>query len=139
MSSAAELFGAVDLALVATIERFDFPASERPANVRYVGPVFDDDDATHPTDVPNAHRQLVLVSLSTARQPGEEELRQEQLLKRAAGALAALPLQGLITVGDLLPRGGLSAPEDVLVRRYVPHAAVLPQVELVVCHGGSGR
>ncbi len=47
-------------------------------------------------------------------------------------------MRGLITLGDVLAPEVLSAPENVLVRRYVSHAAVLPQAALVLCHAGLG-
>lgn len=128
--SAVDLFAPMTLVLVATIERFDFPAATSAANVRYVGPVFDDDPSTSVPDRPDDQRPLVLVSVSTTYQ------HQEQTLQRAADALGELPVRGLITLGDVLAPEVLSAPENVLVHRYVSHAAVLPQAALVLCHAG---
>lgn len=132
VESAVDLFAPMTLVLVATIERFDFTAATLAANVRYVGPVFDDDPRASAPDLPDDQRPLVLVSASTTYQ------HQEGALQRAADALGELPVRGLITLGDVLAPEVLSAPENVLVRRYLSHAAVLPQVALVLCHGGLG-
>src|SRR5439155_22932908 len=126
------LFAPLPLVLVATIERFDFPAAGRAGNVRYVGPVFDDDASAFAPDPETDERPLVLVSASTTHQ------HQEEALQRFADALATLPVRGLITLGDVLAPEALKAPENVSVRRFVAHREVLPRVALVVCHAGMG-
>src|SRR5205814_434737 len=67
-ASAVDLFAPLPLVLVATIERFDFPAAGRAGNVRYVGPVFDDDASAFAPDPETDERPLVLVSASTTHQ-----------------------------------------------------------------------
>ena len=59
--------------------------------------------------------------------------------RRAAEALAALPVRTLLTIGDRRDPAELGAlPASVRVERWVPQAAVMAQASAVVGHGGSG-
>lgn len=60
-------------------------------------------------------------------------------LGAAAAGVATLDVDALVTVGpdgDPSALGGL--PESVRVERFVPQGALLPHVEVVAHHGGSG-
>ena len=83
-------------------------------------------------DLPADERPLALVSFSTTYQ------HQEEPLQRVADALAGLPVQGLMTLGDALTPDALSLPPNVAVRTFVPHSAVLPRASLIITHGGLG-
>jgi UDP:flavonoid glycosyltransferase YjiC (YdhE family) len=117
-------------ALVVTPREFDFAIPTLPANARYVGPILDPDRywvADLPWD-PSDPRPLVLASFSSTY------MHQEDALARTAGALAALDVRTLVTTGDAVDT--VVAPEGVAVRRWVPHAALMPQTSLVVTHAG---
>src|SRR5688500_4004895 len=59
--------------------------------------------------------------------------------RRAAEALAALPVRTLLTIGDRRDPSELGPlPPSVRVERWVPQAAVMAQASAVVGHGGSG-
>ena len=61
------------------------------------------------------------------------------VLREAARGLAALDADVLVAVGPGGDPGALGPlPEHVRVERFVPQAAVLEHVDLVVHHGGSG-
>jgi MGT family glycosyltransferase len=77
-------------------------------------------------------RPLVVVSLGTTY------MNQEDELARVVTALEPLGLRVLVLTGHELDERAAAAARDVLVRRYVPHAAVLPHAALVVAHGGTG-
>lgn len=61
------------------------------------------------------------------------------LFERVLAGLAALPINLLATVGREIDPAALGpAPPNVRLERYVPQVDVMPHVDLVVSHGGSG-
>jgi UDP:flavonoid glycosyltransferase YjiC (YdhE family) len=59
--------------------------------------------------------------------------------RRAAQALAELPVRAMLTIGDRRDPGELGPlPASVRVERWVPQAAVMAQASAMVSHGGSG-
>ena len=114
---------------------FEEPDDEVPANVRHVGPVFEEDDekarweSPWPADAPGP---LVVVSLSTTY------MHHETTLERVLSALDGLPVRALVTLGGGLEPEEVMAPPGVVVDRYVPHIAVLPSAALVITHAGMG-
>ena len=102
---------------------FDFPA-ELPANVRYVGPQFDDPGWVEPWTPPPADgRPLVLVAMSTTFMDHVDQLQ------RAVTALGSLDVRGLVTTGPAVDPGEIVAPANVEVVRSAPHRAVLAHAE----------
>lgn len=125
----------IPLALVLTAPEFDFAGrAPLPPNVRYAGPVLDQEpeggwDSPWPTD----HRDpLVVAGFSTTFQD------QRGLAERVVAAMAGLPVRGLVTTGPAIDPAELPASPNVEVRRFVPHTAVMPKTRLVICHGGLG-
>jgi UDP:flavonoid glycosyltransferase YjiC (YdhE family) len=92
--------------------------------------------ATEPIDPVLAERLAesgdpwVLLSLSTTLQG------QAEVLPRLVGALGALPVRVLVTLGGVLAPDSVAAPDGVTVCGYVPHGTVLPQMSAVVTHAG---
>jgi UDP:flavonoid glycosyltransferase YjiC (YdhE family) len=77
-------------------------------------------------------RPLVYLTLGTAYATAA-------VLRTAVDGLAALPVDVLVAVGPVLDPAALGAvPATVRLATWVPQAAVLPHVDLVVHHGGSG-
>jgi len=74
-------------------------------------------------------RPLVYLTLGTA-------FPTAQVLRTAIDGLAKLPVDVLVSTGKQVDIG--EVPEQVRVRRWVSQAGVLPHVDLVVHHGGSG-
>ena len=61
------------------------------------------------------------------------------LFERMVTGLRDLPINLLVTVGREIDPAGLGPqPPNVRVERYVPQSEVLPHVDLVMNHGGSG-
>lgn len=84
-------------------------------------------------ELPQADRPLVYVTLGTF---SNENL---PLFRLILGALADLPVAVLVTVGHDLDPADLGAlPDNAVVRRFVPQAAVLPHCATVVHHAGAG-
>jgi UDP:flavonoid glycosyltransferase YjiC (YdhE family) len=74
-------------------------------------------------------RPLVYLTLGTA-------YATEDMLRTAIAGLVRLPVDVLVATGPVADVG--EVPSHVRVRRWVSQAAVLPHVDLVVHHGGSG-
>lgn len=111
--------------LVACVEELD-PAGRgpRPGNLHYTGPVV--------TGAPAAPTEpAVLVSLSTVNFPGQARAMQSIL-----DALGTLEVRGIATVGTSIGQENLTAPPNVELRGFVPHAELLPTVSMVIGHGG---
>jgi len=129
-----ELAATASRVLVCTSPGYDFAAGSVPGNVRYVGPQLDDADGgtwDDPWAGPD-QRPLVLVGFSST------VMGQEDLLQGAAGALGRLPVRALVTTGPAVDPAVIRAPRNVLVRRWVRHADVLPSCSAVLTHGGHG-
>lgn len=129
-----QLFDRCSLVVVTTARAFDRPSYAAGENVRFVGlqpdpPTADDAAALDLT----SGDPLVLVSLSTTYQ------HQEAVLGAILTGLGSLPVQAVVTLGlelgaDELP----AAPPNCIVRRWVPHATLLPDASVVVTHAGHG-
>src|SRR5215813_11535344 len=103
---------------------FDFPAQRLPLNMQHVGTPIEDSKAPEwlsPWSWSKARRSLVIVSLSTLEQG------QASLMKRILLALGQLDVHRLVTLGPALDPGQFAAPPNVLLERFIPHSAVLPQ------------
>lgn len=80
-----------------------------------------------------------LVYLTLGSVAGSFE-RTQQLFMALAGAVADLPVRGLLTVGRAADVDAIAAaaPPNVRVEAWVPQAEALAQASAIVCHGGSG-
>jgi MGT family glycosyltransferase len=76
---------------------------------------------------------IVLVSFSTAPEQGSSAKFQTVI-----NALAALPVHGVVTVGDSVDRVTLKAAENVVVFATADHDDLMRRAALVVTHGGHG-
>ncbi len=124
----------LERSLVLTSPAFEFQA-KFPSNMRYTGPVIDDPALVEPWESPwsaDDQRPLVAVSFSTTYQA------HEAILQRVIDALRDLPVRGLVTLGPAIDEADLQAPPNVVMRRYVSHAQVFPQADLVITHAGHG-
>jgi MGT family glycosyltransferase len=128
-------FGKAELELLATSRSFDFPCSDLPARVRYVGPQIRDPNWAHPWESPwpaPDQRPLVAVAFSTTFQ------NHCGVLQKIIDALAPLPARVLVTLGGSIKTGDLKpAPNCVLVES-APHSQVMREAAAVVTHGGHG-
>jgi len=126
----SQLWEQATLTLATLPETFDPPLGATPANLRYVGPIFDDAVRQAGTDWRvSPGDPLVLVSLSSTN------MRQEPVMQHVLDSLAGLDGHVLCTTGRM-PTDGLRAPPNATVVGWVPHASVLPHAAAVVTHGG---
>lgn len=107
----------------------DMATTSVPADTFFVGPVLAPD---LPTELwpKRSDAPLVLLSFSTTL------MQQRAGLPPVLDALAALPIEGVLTLGGALPASVIQAPANFTVREFVPHEAILPCTSVVVSHGG---
>jgi UDP:flavonoid glycosyltransferase YjiC (YdhE family) len=99
-----------------------------PVGVQHVGVVWQGTPRTaRPADGP----PVVLVSLSTARFPG-----QEKALQSVLDALDGLELAAVVTTGPTIDPVRLRAAANTTVHRFVDHSEIMPGASLVIGHGG---
>jgi MGT family glycosyltransferase len=130
--SYGDLFGRADVLLYRTAEPFEYRRSSWPANVRAIGPGLWAPPGEAPAWLRDLPRPRTLVSVSTEFQDD--------------GAIVAAALEGLrdepgsvvVTTSALDPAGFSVPHERMRVERFLPHAAVIPHVDVVVTHGGMG-
>ena len=72
----------------------------------------------------------MLLSLSTTLQG------QAEALPGLLAALRSLPVRVLLTLGGVLAPDAVPAPDNVTVRGFLPHEAVLPHMAAVITHAG---
>jgi UDP:flavonoid glycosyltransferase YjiC (YdhE family) len=126
--------GEADLVLHATDALFDPPPPSFPRHHHHVGPLMWEPTSEAPAylDIPGA--PWVLVTVSSAPQPGEMTLA-----GTALQTLAALPVRVVCTLSAGHPRDALGpVPANIRLERFVPHSAVLKRSALLVGHAGHG-
>jgi UDP:flavonoid glycosyltransferase YjiC (YdhE family) len=123
------LWAAAGRVLVATDPDLD-PDGRLPqsATTRSVGVL---QPPARPATPVGAEPPLVLVSLSTIFFPG-----QEGVLQNVLDGLEGLPVRVLATVGEAVDRASLRIPPGMEVITRRPHGEVMPEVSLVIGHGG---
>jgi UDP:flavonoid glycosyltransferase YjiC (YdhE family) len=116
-------------ALVVSLAELDPAAARarRPDNLIWTGPVLDLPAAHDLT----AHPPAVLISLSTFNFPG-----MAQALQNLLDATADLDARVIVTTGPVVDPADLRVAPHHEVHRFVPHDELMPQVSLVVGHGG---
>lgn len=132
LESYSDLYGRADLTLYRTAEPFDYPRLSWPRGVEPIGPGLWAPPAEVPEWVRELPRPRVLLSVST-------ELQQDgAIIETALRALADEPFSVIVTTAALDPASFKAPNERVRIVKFLSHAAVLPEVDLVVTHGGMG-
>lgn len=127
-----DLFLRSDALLYRTAEPFEYPRSTWPARVHAIGPGLWAPPGEAPEWLHDLPRPRTLVSVSTEFQDD--------------GAIVAAALEGLrdepgslvVTTSAIDPTMFERPHERVRITRFLPHAAVIPHVDVVVTHGGMG-
>ncbi len=123
------------LGLVPTTEAYAYPRRVVPPQIHYVGPVTSANRGETHDDFPwewlDDERPMLYVSMGTI--VGGVKVFQAVIeLARGAAWKAVLAVGRNTDVGQFA-----DAPENVLVRNFVPQLAVLKRVDAVISHGGN--
>ena len=126
------LFTRSDALLYRTAPPFDYPRRHWPANVHPIGPGLWAPPGEAPAWLAELPRPRVLVSIST-------ELQEDgAIVETALRALADEPGSLIVTTASLDPERFEAPHERVRITRFLPHAQVVSEVDVVVTHGGMG-
>ncbi len=126
------LYTRADVLLYLTSPPFDYERRHWPANVHPIGPGLWAPPGEAPTWLAELPRPRTLVSVST-------ELQEDgAIVETALRALADEPGSVIVTTAALDPERFSAPHERVRITRFLPHAAVVPEVDVVVTHGGMG-
>ncbi|MEU8685215.1 macrolide family glycosyltransferase [Streptomyces sp. NPDC048611] len=97
----------------------------------FVGPTVTAPEEDVPWSPPADGRRTALVSLGT------ESNRQRDFFRTCADAFDGAEWQVVMTLGREADLAGLGdLPPHVQAHRWLPHPAVLPHADVLVCHGG---
>ena len=126
------LFLRADALLYRTAVPFEYPRAHWPASVHAIGPGLWAPPGEAPAWLADLPHPRVLVSVSTEFQDDGA------IVDAALVALADGPGSVVVTTSALDP-ARFEAPHDrVRIERTLPHAAVIPLMDVVVTHGGMG-
>ncbi|NQU37483.1 MAG: glycosyltransferase [Actinobacteria bacterium] len=127
-----DIFQQADLLLYLTAEPFEYPRADWPEMVEPIGPGLWAPPGQVPDWLQDMPRPRVLVSVSTEFQ------EDGAIIETALAALAGEPGSLIVTTAAIDPEK-FSAPNDrVRITRFLPHAQVIPKMDVVVTHGGMG-
>lgn len=119
-----------ELALVGTFPQLEYPR-RWPAEAWITGPLCF--ELPHPEiELPDGDGPLVLVAPSTAKDP------ECGLLRAALEGLAEEPVRVVATSNGHLPREPIEAPPNARLAGWLSYGQVMPEADLVICHGGHG-
>ncbi len=127
-----------DRFIAPTVPEFDYPRSDLPANVRYVGMV-------HPTPAQrfrppvwwrklDGDRPIVHVTQGTVDNADLSRLLQPTIEALADENVMVVATTGGPKVSDL----GFTVPPNAYVAEHIPHDLLLPKVDVMVTNGGYG-
>lgn len=133
VGSHAELLDRAALVMVSAPRELDDPGPV-PANLVYVGALFEGPGPDAGWTPPAGREPLVAVSMGTAGDGAAET----DLLARVMDALGRLSVRAVVTAPEYIDAAALACPGKVAVSGYVRHSALLPHADLLVTHAGLG-
>ncbi len=128
------------LYLQSTVPSFEYPRSDLPPHVHFIGPLLaePDDEFMPPRwwpELAGSKRVVLLTQGTVATGP-------DQLLVPAIRALADEAVLVIATTAGptsaLLDAFGGALPANVRAERFVPYAQLMPHVDLLITNGGYG-
>jgi UDP:flavonoid glycosyltransferase YjiC (YdhE family) len=118
------------LALVATFSQLEYPRLW-PEHVHVTGPMLF--ELPYPdVELPRGEAPLVLVAPSTAQDP------EARLVRTSLEALAREPVRVVATLNRMRPARRIDVPANAVLVDWLSYSQVMPQADVVICHGGHG-
>ena len=127
-----ELFYKPDLLLYLTAEPFDYPRKHWPENILPIGPGLWAPPGETPEWIKDLPSPKILVSVSTEMQDDGA------IIETALSALSEQQGSIIVTTSALDPDRFKTSRDNVYITKFLPHAQVIPQMDLIVTHGGMG-
>jgi MGT family glycosyltransferase len=126
-----------DLYLQSSVPSFDYPRTDMPENVHFIGaPILEPAAGWTPPSWwgQTSEKRVVLVTQGTINNDFD------QLIRPAIRALADLDALVVITTGSKDPEAVQieKLPANVRVERFIPYAHLMPHVDLLLTNGGYG-
>lgn len=121
------------LFIVPTTEAYEYPRTDLPPQVVYVGPVLRQDTSENhfPWEWLEDQRPTLFVSMGTIVKVRRVFETVIQLAKNA-------PWKAVLAVGKGVAVDEFgSVPENILLQNFVPQREILPKVDAVISHGGN--
>jgi MGT family glycosyltransferase len=131
LSGAEDLLLATPLLLYMTAEPFEYPRSDWPEKVRFVGPCDWDPPAEPPGWLEQVEQPIVLITTSSEFQDDG------RLVRCALEALADEPVHVVATLPSSDP-ASFATPANARVLSFAPHGPILDRAACAVTHGGMG-
>jgi MGT family glycosyltransferase len=133
-----KLWMSQELMIATTLKSLDQPAGllGNSHKLRHVGPVLERERHGVCVELPwndDPSIPLILVSFSTMPEQGSVKKFQN-----AIDAISALPVWGVVTVGDSVDPTALQPNKNVVVFATADHDALMRRADLVMTHGGHG-
>lgn len=128
----SELFTRPPTLFHRTAEPFEYPRADWPSNVCHLGPGLWAPPAAAPARLAALPGPRTLVSVSTEHQDDGP------IVRAALDGLGDGPGSLVVTTAAHDAEGFVAPNPRVWVTRFLSHAAVMDQVDLVVTHGGMG-
>lgn len=132
LGSSDDIFLQAPLTLYRTAEPFEYPRSRWPDGFEALGPGLWAPPGECPAWIHDLPRPRVLVSVSTELQDDGD------IIRTALEALADEPGSVVVTTAALDPADFEPPHDRVRIAKFLPHAAIFPEMDVVVTHGGMG-
>ena len=132
LRSVSDVYLRADSLLYLTAEPFEYPRDRWPASVHPVGPGLWAPPSGMPDWLADLPRPRVLVSISTEFQDDGA------IVEAALAGLAGEPGSVVVTSAAVDPSRFDHMGTPAHVERFLPHATVIPEMDVVVTHGGMG-
>jgi MGT family glycosyltransferase len=127
-----QIFDRPDRVLYRTAEPFDYPRENWPDHIIAVGPGLWAPAHEKPEWLDALPSPRILVTVSTERQ------NDGAIIETAIQALSNQSGSLIITSAALDPADFTNAHSNVHIHKFLPHAEIIPEMDLVITHGGMG-
>jgi MGT family glycosyltransferase len=133
LSHAWDLYFQPPLTIATTAEPFEYPRSDWPLSIRFVGPLIWEPSMPTPHWIEDLDERPIVLLVGPTQKGSNET---ESWTSVALAALADEPVQVIATLPtETIPEGVFG---NARIARFIPHGLLLPRAACVVCHGGWG-